>query len=97
MSTLRLILANLIQHALLNPGQPAMTKLKGGLVICFIHLSKTNNFILELHRATTYPSTIEWYTVLNHLPFLSHVTPTRIMIAGTFALRAAIPIQDHLL
>lgn len=97
MSILRSTLASLIQHARLHPNQLFKTKLKGGLGIRLKYIPEINRLFLELHRATAHPSTIEWYTVLNHLPFLAHFAPTRSADNGSFTLHATIPIQEPLL
>lgn len=97
MSTLRSSLASLVQHALTHPNELVKKKLARGLVISLIYPIETSHLILELRRANVYPSTAEWYTVLNHLPFLSAATPTKRTDKNFFTLLASIPIQDRLL
>lgn len=97
MSTLRSTLTSLVQYAITHPGELVKKKLVRGLVISLLYPNEASHLILELRRINTYPSTAEWYTVLNHLPVLSAATPTKKTDRNFFILRAIIRIQDHLL
>jgi hypothetical protein len=80
-----------------HPHELVKKRLARGLIISLIYPGKANYLILELRRAKVYPSTVEWYTVLNHLPFHSAAAPAKRTDKSFFTLLTIIRLQNRLL
>jgi hypothetical protein len=75
MSALTFVLSNMLDHALVQPGEPVATKLHGGLHIRMT-VDANHILLLELRREHAYPSETEWKTTLKYLPFQASAIPT---------------------
>ena len=87
------ILADLLQCAEANPGQPVQTRLTNNLRID-IKVAGTIVMLL-ISRSDVFPSDCEWRTVLRHWPYPVQAVPTKIDQPTRKYLKAFWPIQTR--
>jgi len=88
------ILANLLQRAEANPGQPVQTRLTNNLQI---DLKVAGTVVMLLiSRSDVFPSECEWRTVLRHWPYPVQAVPTQVDRPIRKYLKAYWPLQKHL-
>jgi hypothetical protein len=90
------ILANLLNQAESNPGEPARRRLSNNLQVDIKVTKKDCKTHLQISRSGRYPGESEWRSILRHWPYPVSVQPKEFNHGARCYLRAEWPTQQRL-